>query len=81
MATKAEIQDALRELLAEEVAPYVGGPGARIRAEGWSNISRDAKIDYLCELVMTAEGESLFDRLKRLEEKVDALAAPQVPAA
>jgi hypothetical protein len=76
MATKAEIKDALRELMAEDVTPYVGGPGDRIHAAGWRDISRDAKLDYLLELRMTEPGENVVDRLARIEEKLDALATP-----
>lgn len=79
MATKTEIKDALRELLAEDITPYVGNPGARIRAAGWGDLTRDAKIDYLLELIMAKPGESIIGRLNEIEAKLDALAERVFP--
>lgn len=78
MATKAEIKEALRELLAEDKAPFDGKPGGRIHAAGWADMTRDQKTDYLCEMVMTAragdKGMSVMDRLDRIETAIAGLA-------
>lgn len=56
-----------------KVIPFAGGPGTRIKAAGWSDMSIMGRLDYLCELVMAkpnpdGTGGSLSDRLARLEQ-------------
>lgn len=72
MATREDIKAAFREVLAEKV-PYAGNVGKRIAAAGWGETSVLGRLDYLTELVMSAD--SVPARLARIETALAALAA------
>lgn len=82
MATKAEVTEAAQDgsVAAFTTAiPWTGRSGERIRALGWGNLSIAGRLDYLMELIATAEkapgvSGAVMARIDRIETEVDSLA-------
>lgn len=75
MATQADLEKALTKVLATDKAPFVGRPGERIHAAKWADMTRDQKIDYLCEMIMGKADVTVTGRLDSLTELVEKMAA------
>lgn len=74
MATQADLENALTNVLAKNKAPFVGRPGERIHAAKWADMTRDQKIDYLCEMIMGKPDGTVTGRLDSLATLVEKIA-------